>query len=75
MLKSRKPVCTRPSPARTFCPCQQGGGPTYPISALYMWNLASWDVLGIYPESTTADGSYVDQVVASMVTQHNNGLH
>ncbi len=27
----------------------QGGGPTYPIAACFVWNKASWDVMGIHP--------------------------
>ncbi|GAX73151.1 hypothetical protein CEUSTIGMA_g604.t1 [Chlamydomonas eustigma] len=50
----------------------QGGGQTYHISACYMWNLASWDVLAIYPESTSKEGSYLDNNVAAAVIQHNN---
>ncbi|KAG1675444.1 hypothetical protein FOA52_001743 [Chlamydomonas sp. UWO 241] len=48
-----------------------GTGPTYDITACYAWSLASWDVLGIYPESTTSEGSYRDEVIASQVTEHN----
>lgn len=34
---------------RTLQWLRQGGGPTYPIHACFLWNLGSWDVLGIYP--------------------------
>lgn len=31
----------------------------------------SWDVLGVYPESTTSQGSYRDPAVLAMVQDHN----
>lgn len=34
----------------------------------------SWDVLGIYPESTNAQGSYRDPAVVDMVRAHNDKL-
>lgn len=49
-----------------------GGGPTFHIQACFMWNLASWDVLGIYPESTiVGQGSYRDEHVAVVIAAHN----
>ncbi len=38
---------------------------------MFIWCLASWDVLGVYPESTTAQGSYYDAVVSQAIRQHN----
>ncbi len=49
----------------------QGGGPTYGVSAAFVWCKASWDVLGVYPESTTAEGSYADARVVQAVAAHN----
>lgn len=44
---------------------------TYKISGLFVWSKASWDVLGIYPESTTPEGTYRDMTVLDTVQQHN----
>ena len=46
-------------------------GPTYKIHNVYLWSLSSWDILAIYPESTTTDGSYLDVSVAQKVKLHN----
>lgn len=35
---------------------------------------ASWDVLGIYPESTTSSGSYRDPVIADAVANYNRAV-
>ena len=47
------------------------GNKTYKVSAVYVWCLASWDVLGVYPESTTREGSYKEPAIVEMVQQHN----
>eukprot|EP00798_Chlamydomonas_sp_ICE-L_P013213 gene13213-19048_t len=47
------------------------GGPTYKLAGCYIWNLASWDVLAVHPESTNEEGSYLNTRVAQMVIQHN----
>ncbi|PNH07449.1 hypothetical protein TSOC_006094 [Tetrabaena socialis] len=49
-----------------------GGGPTYKISHCFLWGMGSWDVLGIYRESTTKAGSFRDPKVAEAVKRHNN---
>ncbi|EFJ48011.1 hypothetical protein VOLCADRAFT_91598 [Volvox carteri f. nagariensis] len=49
----------------------QGGGPTYFVSHCFLWGMGSWDVLGIYPESTTPQGSYRDATVVQAVQTHN----
>jgi hypothetical protein len=43
----------------------------YPVDAVFIWNLASWDIQGIYPESSTEEGSYRDEAVCALITQHN----
>jgi hypothetical protein len=44
---------------------------TYKVSAAFIWSMNSWDVLGIYPESTSAQGTYEDPAIVDMVVQHN----
>jgi hypothetical protein len=42
------------------------------VSAIYMWNIISYDVLGVHYFSSSNQGSYRDNTVASMVTNHNS---
>ena len=41
------------------------------MDGCFLWSTGSWDVLAIYPESTSADGSYFDPVVAKIISSHN----
>lgn len=42
------------------------------MDGIFIWNDASWDVQGVYPESTTeGQGSYRDPVVVAMIEAHN----
>lgn len=41
---------------------------------MFIWCLASWDVLGVYPESTDAEGSYHDPVIGSIIQAHNKAM-
>ena len=41
---------------------------------MFIWCLASWDVLAVYPESSNAEGSYEDGAVAEMVRRHNAAM-
>lgn len=43
----------------------------YRVDGCYLWSTGSWDVLAIYPESTSSEGSYFDPVVADIIAQHN----
>jgi hypothetical protein len=49
----------------------QRGGVEYPVSAIYMWNIISYDVLGIHYFSSSNQGSYRDNQVAGMIAGHN----
>ena len=46
-------------------------GCEYRVDGIFLWNDASWDVQGIYPESSSGDGSYRDPVVVAMIEKHN----
>jgi hypothetical protein len=48
------------------CPAQ--------VSAIFLWNIISYDVLGIHRDSTTSQGSYRDYQVSGMLTEHNAGV-
>ena len=39
-----------------------------------MWNIISYDVLGIHYFSSSNQGSYRDDFVASKITQHNQSV-
>ncbi|MEW5304148.1 MAG: hypothetical protein WDW36_006780 [Sanguina aurantia] len=45
----------------------QGSGPQVRIHACFMWNVDSWDVLGIYPESS----AYRNEGIARQIAAHN----
>jgi len=47
------------------------GGVAYPVSAIFLWNIISYDVLGIHRDSTTSQGSYRDYQVSSLLSNHN----
>jgi hypothetical protein len=49
----------------------QRGGVEYPVSAIYMWNIISYDVLGVHYMSSSNQGSYRDNQVAGMIAGHN----
>lgn len=47
-------------------------GCEYRVDGIFIWNDASWDIQGIYPESTVEGvGSYRDPAVVSMIEAHN----
>lgn len=48
-----------------------GGSPSYPISHVFLWNMASWDVQGVHPGSSSWQGSYRDEVVVRRIQVHN----
>ena len=43
----------------------------YQVDAAFIWNQSSWDVQGIYPESSSADGSYRDPATVEKINTHN----
>ena len=44
----------------------------YKVDGCVLWSTGSWDVLAVYPESTTSEGSYFDPVVAQIIDRHNS---
>lgn len=42
------------------------------MDGCFLWSTGSWDILAVYPESTTTEGSYFDPVVAQIVDRHNS---
>lgn len=51
------------------------GGCAYRVSGVFLWNLASWDVIGLYPtcydNGTCVPGAYRDPWVVELVREHN----
>ncbi|KAF6265946.1 hypothetical protein COO60DRAFT_770702 [Scenedesmus sp. NREL 46B-D3] len=50
------------------------GGVDYPVEGIFLWNIISYDVLGIHYMSTTNQGSYRDNIVSTTITRHNAGV-
>lgn len=44
----------------------------YKVDGCFLWSTGSWDILAVYPESTTTEGSYFDPVVAQIIDGHNS---
>jgi hypothetical protein len=49
----------------------QPGARTYPVSEIFVWGMASWDMFGIYPDSSTSGGTYRDFSLMPEIAQHN----
>jgi hypothetical protein len=49
-----------------------GSDPILPIEAVYVWNVASWDVAGIYKDSTTINGTYQNPAVIKKIKAYND---
>lgn len=47
------------------------GSRTYPVNEVFVWGMASWDMFGIYPDSTTGSGSYRDFSLMPEIAGHN----
>lgn len=56
----------RPAVVPTFSACS--------VSSVFIWSMASWDVLGVYPESTTSEGSYRDPDVLAALAAYNTAV-
>jgi hypothetical protein len=39
----------------------------FPIDAIYIWNVASWDVAGIYKDSSSVNGTYRNEAVVQIL--------
>lgn len=49
-----------------------GTGPTFKVSQVYVWNVASWDAMGIYHDSTSISGTYRNMDVVRVVKDWND---
>ncbi len=50
----------------------QKTGPVYRVHYIFIWNVASWDITGIYHPSTTSEGSYRDIEIVKTLKNWNN---
>lgn len=41
---------------------------------MFIWSMASWDVLGVYPESTNGEGSYRDVEIVNAMAAYNKAV-
>lgn len=46
---------------------EDGTDKTFPIDAIYIWNVASWDVAGIYKDSSSVNGTYRNEAVVEIL--------
>jgi hypothetical protein len=44
------------------------------VNAIFLWNIISYDVLGIHYFSSSDQGSYRDNTVTASITRHNAGV-
>jgi hypothetical protein len=44
---------------------------TYAVCDVFVWGMASWDLFGIYPDSSTAQGTYRDADMVRKIARHN----
>lgn len=44
---------------------------TYQVSDVFVWGMASWDMFGIYPDSTANGGTYRDSGLVAEIAKHN----
>eukprot|EP00884_Botryococcus_braunii_P003248 jgi/Botrbrau1/12924/Bobra.92_1s0004.1 len=47
-------------------------GCRYHVDGIFLWNDASWDIQGIYPETTTPAGSYRDPFLVDLISRFNS---
>lgn len=50
------------------------GGGTHNIKEVFVWCMASWDVLGIYPDSSSDAGSFRDLSVVRKIAGYNTAV-
>ncbi|NBP59479.1 hypothetical protein EBU71_23565, partial [bacterium] len=49
-----------------------GTGPDYIVDEVFLWNVASWDVTGIYHDSSTLSGTYRNDDVSTIIKNFND---
>jgi hypothetical protein len=49
-----------------------GTDPRYPVDVVYLWNVASWDVAGIYHDSFSSNGTYKNKDAMGLIKKYND---
>lgn len=44
---------------------------TYGVCDVFVWGMASWDLFGIYPDSSEPGGTYRDAALVQLISRHN----
>jgi hypothetical protein len=47
---------------------------THRICEVFVWGMSSWDLFGVYPDSSNAQGSYRGEDVVRRAARHNTGI-
>jgi hypothetical protein len=47
---------------------------TVGVSDVFVWSVSSWDVFGIYPDSTSPGGSFRDLTIVQQIAHHNTAV-
>jgi hypothetical protein len=47
---------------------------TVAVSDVFVWSLSSWDIFGIYPDSTSPAGSFRDLTIVKQVAHYNTAV-
>lgn len=50
------------------------GSGTYEVKEVFVWCMASWDVFGIYPDSSSGSGSYRDLNIVKKIAAYNTAV-
>jgi hypothetical protein len=49
-------------------------GTTYLVKEVFVWSMSSWDLFGIYPDSSSTAGSYRDLTIVNKIAAHNSAV-
>lgn len=47
---------------------------TYLVKEVFVWSMSSWDLFGIYPDSSSTAGSYRDLTIVNKIAAHNSAV-
>jgi hypothetical protein len=47
---------------------------TVVVSDVFVWSISSWDIFGIYPDSTSRGGTFRDLTIVQQIAHHNTAV-
>jgi hypothetical protein len=47
---------------------------SYPVKQIFVWSMDSWDVFGIYPTSSSVEGTFRDLTISRKIAAHNTAV-